>query len=553
MKPVIVQFEFHLYFISFHFISFHFSFHFYFISFFHFNFISFYFIFILFYLYFISFILFYFNFISFYFILFQFYFIFYFNFILFYFILFYFILFVILFYFFAFRSLFVRQRSLFVRQRSSFVRQCSSFVRQRSSFVRQCSSFVRATAQLIRATVRQRSSFVSSFVRQHSVRSCDSAARSCDSAARSSFVRQHSSFVQQRSSFVRQHSSFVRQRSSFVRQRSSFVRQRSSFVRQRSSVRSCNSAAHSCDSAARSCDSAARSCDSAALSFWAEHEAISTSTFIADIHQLWNECKASQKDEKGVSCYLPMTIHLILAQCYGYKHDIDAEAETVIDVIALTSEDHKKTEYCYKLRRDNVVDSTHFELFDCGRTLRREGDDEHAPMSSNSATGDRSAEHSPIMKLLDFTGLGCLAMCINPSDSATTTPILDPKQHGPLALFNGISKVLFSLSPKNISDYYRARSHNGIIDSIVGPTTNLALAPLVTQASFNHKRPVITKKRQRIGRKTREDVPVKSSQRPSVITKASQHKGCKTYSMADALKSVTMVTNSPLGIHDEAG
>ena len=301
-----------------------------------------------------------------------------------------------------------------------------------------------------------------------------------------------------------------------------------------------------------------------------EHQAISTTTFIADIHQTWNECKISHKDDKGVSCYLPKRIHLILAQCYGYKHDIDAEAETVIDVIALTSEDHKETKYCYKLTHDNVVDSTHFDLthcgrtlrregdaghapmssnnatgdrsaehspIDCGRTLRREGDDGHAPMSSNNSTGDRSAEHSPIMKLLDFTGLGCLAMCINPSDSATTSPILDPQQHGPLALFNGISKVLFSLSPKNISDYYRARSNNGIIDSIVGPATNLALAPLVTQASFIHNRPVITKKRQRIGRKTRAigDVPVKS------------------YRMADALKSVTMVTNSPLGIHDEAG
>ena len=265
-----------------------------------------------------------------------------------------------------------------------------------------------------------------------------------------------------------------------------------------------------------------------------EHQAISTTTFIADIHHTWNECKISQKDDKGVSCYLPKRIHLILAQCYGYKHDIDVEAQTVIDVISLSSEDQPETKYCFGLTHGNVIDSTHFELFDCGRTLRREGDG-HASMNSNNATGDSSAEHSPIMKLLDFTSLGCLAMCINPSDSATT-PIIDPKQHGPLALFNGISKVLFSLSPKNISDYYRARSNNGILDSIVGPTTNLALAPLVTQASFIHNRPVITKKRQRIGRKTRAigDVPVKS------------------YRMADALKSVTMVTNSPLGIHDEA-
>jgi hypothetical protein len=255
--------------------------------------------------------------------------------------------------------------------------------------------------------------------------------------------------------------------------------------------------------------------------------ATSNSTFIADIYQIWDECKASQKDEDGMSCYLPKRIRLVLAQCYGYKHQIDDKARTVIDVICLTNEHHQKTKYCYGLnQRSRVVDSTHFELFDCGRTLRHQGDDVHDSFISNDTPDETPELYSPVMKILDFTSLGCLALCMNPSSSTATAsmmPILDTKRHGPLALFSGISSVQFSLSSKDISDYYSS-IHKAVIGAVVSPTMNLAMTP------FGY---------------------------PAVAVPETQHikdkrasKPCTALSLKDGLKSVALMTNASLGFSE---
>ena len=268
-----------------------------------------------------------------------------------------------------------------------------------------------------------------------------------------------------------------------------------------------------------------------------EHQATSNSTFIADIYQIWDECKASQRDEDGISCYLPNRIRLVLAHCYGYKHHIDEEAQTVIDVICLTNENHQKTKYCYGLnQRSNVVDSTHFELFDCGRTLRKEGDNGSSAYNSNSF---KFSFYSPIMKILDFTSLGCLALCINPPNGTTPTKKLaklDPKRHGPLALFNGMSSVVFSLSPKNMADYYSSRNNN-VIGAVVRPTINLVIIPIGHPAVCDQ-----------VSESVDAATLVESSQTVSRRKRVGKERN--SFSVASAFKMVSEITNAPLGILD---